>query len=109
MPTEHVLFTPTRSMRQYLGQAGHEASGQMLSFAALDSLAEGQNKGHAPDMVVIGEYREDDGRRYLEFGATSEHIIANSDYRIHPVTNKLRLQCPACELWDGRHTRGCER
>lgn len=109
MISEYVRFDPPRRLAEYNGQVGHEVGGQMLSPMAYDALAQAKTDRTLPAYVVVGEYRYEDGRRYLEFGVTTEHIEANSDFRRHPDTKNLRLLCPNCETWDGKHKKACDR
>lgn len=109
MIVEHVRFNPPRRLAEYRGQAGHEASGQMLSYSALDALATAVTTKTEPEYVVVGEFRREDGARFLELGTTTTFIEGSSDYRIHPESKNLRLLCPNCETWDGKHKKTCDR
>ena len=109
MISEYVRFTPPRRLVEYQGQPGHEVGGLMLSPAAMDAIAKAKNTRSLPEYVVIGEHRYEDGRRYLELGATTGHIEAVTDYRWDSGTKSLRLLCPNCETWDGKHKKVCDR
>jgi hypothetical protein len=102
----YTAFKPPRSVRQYLGQPGNEPSAQALPWSVLDSHANSVTKGLPEEYVVIGEDVRDDGKRFLRFGATREYIEATTDFR-QDDAGRLRLRCPVCELWDGKHTKGC--
>lgn len=102
----YTAFRPPRSIRQYLGQPGHEPSGQILPWSVLDSHAQSLTRGLPEEFVVTGEDVRDDGRRFLRFAATREYIEATTDFR-QDEGGRLRLFCMVCSLWDGRHTKGC--
>lgn len=109
MNINYYPFTPNRKLAEYVGQAGHEANGQRLTAAAYDSLAASKVSGLPADLVVIGEYRREDGAAFLAFGCPREHIEAVTDYRWDEDAHRLRLLCPICGAKDGRHEKSCSR
>lgn len=102
----YTAFNPHRSIRQYLGQSGHEPNGQALPWSVLDSHADSMTKGLPEEYTVMGEDTLDDGRRFLRFGATREYIEATTAFR-QDENGRMRLFCMTCSLWDGRHTKAC--
>ncbi len=103
MTSEFIRFDPPRRLVEYLAEPA------LLNQNALDAIAYAKNNHSIPEYVVRGEYRYEDGRRVIEYGVSAEFIEANSDYRRHPETHNLRLFCPNCELWDGKHRKTCDR
>ena len=100
-------FSPHRPVREYQAQIGSEPNGLSLPSRVMDSLAVTITR-HLPDeYVVTGETLFPDGRRFLELGVTTAYIEATTDHRWDPDTRRLRVRCPACALWDGRHAKGC--
>lgn len=103
----YLRYPTPRSVREYQSLAGNEHSTLQLPWFVLDSLGK-TIPAHLPDeYVVIGERRYDDGRCFLEFGATTAYVEATTAHRWDNVTRQLRVQCPACLVWDGKHRRGC--
>lgn len=100
-------FTPHRPLRQYRGQAGAEANGQMLPPYAMDALAESMTSDLPCELVVLGEYVRDDGVRFLNFGVTRGYVEAMTDFL--DEGGRLRLVCPTCEMKDGKHLKSCDR
>ncbi len=105
--TTYTEFRPPRSVRQYLGQPGSEPNGQLLPWTVLDSHADCVTRSLPEEFVVIGEELHEDGRRFLQFGATTEFIEATTSWRWDGQTRQLRSWCPVCEHWDGKHSKGC--
>lgn len=113
---KHRTFSPPRSVREYGYMDGtlvvdeRSPSGFLLPWEAIDDQAEAIANRRAPAFVVVGEYERDDGTRFPELGVTTAHIEANSPYRLHPKTHKLRLFCPnpKCGLWDDKHSKECD-
>lgn len=103
----YVRYPTPRSVRESQSLAGSEPSTLQLPWYVLDSLAK-TIPAHLPDeYVVIGERRYEDGRRFLQFAATTAYIEAVTSYRWDPGTHRLRFQCQECMAWDGKHRRGC--
>jgi len=103
----YLPFYPPRPVREYQSVAGQEPSGLRLPWFVLDSLGR-TIPAHLPDeYVVIGERVYDDGRRFLQFAATTEFIEATTSHRYDPEHHRLRLQCQSCLAWDGKHRKGC--
>jgi hypothetical protein len=101
-------FSPWRSPREYQGQPGFEMSSHLvLPTYVMDSLATTIPKGQPEQYAVKGEWTYPDGRRFLEFAVTTEWIEATTDLRYDTGQRKLRLQCPLCLFWDGKHAKGC--
>lgn len=103
-----ITLNPHRSVREYKGQAGDEPNGMKLPWSVLDSLAATESRRLPNQYVVIGETISSDGKRRLEFGVTTEFIEATTDHRWDPTQHKLRIRCPACLIWDGKHAKGCQ-
>lgn len=104
----YVAFRPPRSVREYRGQKGNETNGQRLPWMVQDSLGVTIPADLPDEFVVIGE-RTADGEAFLDFGVTTAYIEAVTDCRWDERTKRLRLRCPACLTWDGKHTKGCTR
>ena len=79
-----------------------------LSFAAYDALALSMSTGKPCELVIIGEWIRDDGRRWFDYGVTTAYIDATTDYRYDRDARRLRLVCPECAQKDGKHTRTCD-
>lgn len=119
MLTIHNRFSPSRRLAEYAGQGGSEPGGQRLSPAAYDALGASKTTGNPPELVVVGEFRREDGAIFLDYGVTTEYIEANSGHRLHRDTTgpdgvsrqgtwTLRRFCRECEFWDGRHAKSCK-
>lgn len=106
--SEYVRYDPPRPLAAYRDSPGPEMGGLALSPMALDALAESVTSGKPPEFVVIGEWRQDDSRRYLDFAVSTAYLEATTDYRYDRDARRMRLVCPACGLKDGKHTRGCD-
>ena len=104
----YLPFYPWRSPREYRGQAGSEIGSVRLPAYVVESLATTAAEGLPEQYVGKGEWTTADGRQFLEFAVTTEWIEAVSDHRWDPGQRRLRLQCPACLFWDGKHRRACE-
>lgn len=105
-------FTPFRPLAEYVGQAGHEFGGQMLSSAAYEALGASKTRRQPPEYVVTGQMTYPDGRRYLVLGVNYAYIEATTDWRrrIHEdgtMDSKLTYRCPDCGHWAGKHARTC--
>jgi hypothetical protein len=109
MLTTYVRFTPPRRLSEYVGQPGPEATGERLTSTAYDAIAQSKVTGQPPELVVIGEYRREDGKSFLDFGVPTEHIEAVTEWRWDGGVKRLRLVCPLCELKDGKHAKDCDR
>lgn len=109
MITTYHRFTPARRVAEYVGQSGHEANGQKLTYAAYDALAASKVTGIPCDLVVIGEYRREDGSSFLDFGTPRDHIEAASEHRWDAEAKRLRIICQLCQEKDGRHAKTCAR
>lgn len=107
MSSAFVPFSPWRSPREYQGQKGAEVGGLRLPVYVMVSLSETIPKGLPEQYVVKGEWTTPDGRAFLQFGVTTEWIEAVTDHRWDPMTRRLRLKCPSCLYWDGRHRKNC--
>lgn len=112
--TTYVRFDPPRRLTEYAGQAGMEVGGQRLTPAAYEAIAEAKRSGLPCELVVIGEYVRPDGKGFLSFGTPPEYIEAVTDYRRRrgedgKPDSRLRLWCANCEMWDGKHTKSCDR
>jgi hypothetical protein len=108
MSGTYLPFAPWRSAREYQGQQGSEVGGLRLPVNVMNSLAETIPK-HLPEQYAVkGEWTYPDGRRFLEFAVTTEWIEATTDLRWDPGQRKLRVKCPLCEFWDGKHAKGCK-
>lgn len=106
---DYIRFNPPHLLSEYRGKDGHEVGGLALSPMALDALAHSVGSKQAPELVVIGRYDYPDGRYYLDFGVPTAHIEAVSDWRWDPDAKKLRILCPECDQWDGKHKKSCNR
>ena len=109
MLTTYVRFTPPRRLAEYVGQAGPEATRERLTNAAYDALAQSKVSNLPCELVVIGEYRREDGAAFLDFGVPTEHIEAVTDWKWDGTVHRLRLVCPLCEMKDGKHSKVCDR
>jgi hypothetical protein len=107
MTMTYNAFRPHRPLRQYRGQAGHEANGTMLPTYAQDALAASMTSDIPCELVAVGEYVRDDGARFLNFAVTRGYIEALTDYL--DEGGRLRLVCPQCEGKDGNHLKSCNR
>lgn len=104
----YLPFSPWRSPREYRGQAGSEVGGLRLPAHVMASLGTTIPKGLPEQYAVKGEWTYPDGRTFLEFAVTTEWIEAVTDHRYDPGQHRLRVKCPSCEFWDGKHRKGCE-
>lgn len=106
--SEYVRFDPPRSLAAYRDSPGSEMGGLALSPMALDALAESVTSRKPPELAVIGEWRYEDGRRFLDYAVPTDYLEATTDYRYDRDARRMRLVCPACGMKDGKHTRGCD-
>ena len=104
----YTRFRPHRAIAGYLGQKGSEPNGLCLPWRVLDSRAYTLPRHLADEYAVIGETVYEDGRRFLDFGVTTEIIETITDHRYDPETKRLRIKCQACDLWDGKHVKDCK-
>jgi hypothetical protein len=79
MALAYERFNPPRPLAQYVGQAGHELGGLALSPMALAALAESKTSRVPCELAVIGAWMSEDGRRYLDFGATNAYLESVTD------------------------------
>lgn len=106
-PGTYERFPVHRPVKPYIGQPGNEPNRLRVPWPVLDSHGSCVSRHLPQEYVVIGESTYPDGRRYLDFAVTTEHIEAVTHWRRDDETHRLRLRCPACALWDGKHARGC--
>ncbi len=102
-----IVFTPYRSIRQYLGQAGSEANGMMLPQYVLNSHADCVTRDLPEEHVVMGQSSHPDGRVFLTFGATPAYIEATTNFRDVPGKGLIYV-CPFCQGHSGKHERNCK-
>ena len=100
-------FLSPRPVKPYIGQPGNEPNRLRVPWPVLDSHAACLSRHLPQEYVAVGETTYPDGRRYLDFAATTAYIEAVTSYRWDAEAKRLRLRCPACGLWDGKHARGC--
>jgi hypothetical protein len=104
----YLPFFPWRSAREYQGQSGSEVGGLRLPAYVTESLAATKLRGLPEQYTIKGETTTPDGRRFLDFAVTTEYIEKVTDFRYDAGQRKLRLRCPLCLFWDGKHRKGCE-
>lgn len=106
-----VRFKDPKPLTEYLENgrpiAGDELGWLILPPAALDAIAASKMSGRPCELVVTGEEWAIDGRHFLTFGASRDHIEAVTDYR--DQDGFLHYICPECEKAGGKHHRGCSR
>ncbi len=105
---EYVRFSPPHLLGEYAGMPGYEIGGTALGMRGLDALVV-EKATKQRELVVIGQYRYDDGRFFLDFGVPTAWIEEHSSYVLDDGTRRLRLFCRECEGWDGHHGRACSR
>lgn len=109
----YTRFVPAHRLAEYAGQSGPEVGGQRLTPAAYEAMSIAKASGNPPELVVVGEYVRDDGVRFLNFGVPTAYIEATTDYRFHKDHNspggRLMILCRDCGLWNGKHTKTCDR
>lgn len=105
MTTEYVPFSPHRRPEEYVGQVGQH-NGLALPQYALDAIATSKLARQPNQYAVLGEWRRDDGVRFLDLGVTREWLEAVSNYR-QDDTGRLRWTCPECGHLSGKHAKLC--
>lgn len=108
-----VPYPHPRELTDFLGpdgtpMPGHEASGTILSYAALDALARSKT-AHEPCMLVaIGEHVDERrGRRFLELAINPAWLQTRTNYRYVKGERYPVWTCPECGETNRRHRRGC--
>jgi hypothetical protein len=108
MSARYHPFQEARPLVQFVGQAGADIGGLLLSPAGYQAIAESKTTGLPCELVAVGEDIGPDGERRLRYAATREYIEATTDWRWDAGTRRLRLLCPLCGLRDGKHRKSCE-
>lgn len=108
--SNYVRYRPPRPLTDFLdpnGNAlpGHEASGTILSYAALDALAKARTNHQPCELVAVGEHRHPDGRVFLDYAVSVEWLEATTNYR--DIDGRLVWVCPECDMHNGKHSRNC--
>jgi hypothetical protein len=103
--TRFTRFAP-RNVSQYLGMAGHEVGGLMLSPDVLDAHATALANNKPDEFMVIGETEREDGKRFLQFGISRTWIESVSDFKENE-RGELVYFCPECSGQSGKHSRNC--
>lgn len=111
MTARAVRFECPRPLSDWLENGrpvpGDEIGGLALSPMALACIAESRVSGLPCELAVTGEEWTADGRHFLVYGATRDHIEAVTDYRHRD--GALHYVCPECDGKRGHHERGCPR
>lgn len=110
----YVAYSRPRPLTDFLEEDGSaspgwEASGFLLSFAALDELAKSKSTGKPCQLVAVGEDRHPDGKVFLTFAVSREWLEAETDYRYLPGERYPTYVCPECEGINHKHSRNCGR
>lgn len=96
--TQHFVFRPPHQLAEHL-------SDPAMPMAGFDVLAEAKVANRPPELVVIGEYRRADGRRFLDLGVNPAFLETVTNYRLHD--GHWRWECPECGKLGGKHARTC--
>jgi hypothetical protein len=105
-----TLFQTPRPLTDYLDEdgtaiPGHEASGTMLPYVALDAIARSRSRREPCQLVVTGEERYADGRRFVILSVAADWLVRFTNLRC--IDGQWVYVCPDCELTGHRHRRSC--
>ena len=105
-------FHPPRRLAEYRGQPGLEVGDQLLSPAAYQAIADAASSRQPCELVVTGEYRYPDGRRFLDLGVARDYLEATTNWRHRThedgtVDHALAWRCPDCGSWGDKHAKTC--
>lgn len=104
MKTEYVPFNPARKPEEYIGQPGRH-NGLALPHDTIEAIGRSRLTGQAHPFLVRGEWRREDGARWLDIAIDSTWVGANTNYKT--VDGRLRWTCPECGKLSDAHGRGC--
>ena len=105
MNLAYLRYPAPRRVEEYQGQTGSEVGGSILPGFVYEAIAAAKTSGNPCQYTVTGEWRREDGVRYLHFGVTRDYIETVTNYR--DTASGLRWTCPDCGLVGGKHHRTC--
>lgn len=108
----YLAYSRPRPLTDFLDEDGSaapgwEASGFLLSYAALDELAKSKSTGKPCQLVAVGEDRHPDGRVFLTFAISREWLESETDYRFLDGDRYPTYVCPECDGHGHKHARNC--
>lgn len=106
MTLDYHAFKPHHRAEEYVGQPGPHF-GLALPPYVYDAIAEQKVHGGPSMYVARGEWRRDDGVRFLDLAVTEDWIIAHTFHRTDE-RGQLRWTCPECGKRGGAHTKACQ-
>lgn len=106
--TQHNVFRPARSVREYGFDANHRPieqkaspSGYLLPWEAIDAEAEAVSTRSRCQFVVRGEWVRDDGARFPELAVDPEWM--HDQGFVHVVKGGWHLPSEDCDKAQHKH------